>query len=93
MWHDCPTEQDEPITLPWGVQFSDFAMAVGVYLFFFIVLHRPTSGLPVAAAVLLGLRKLKTGKPPGAHWHWLHMQELFHISAACRPHERRYRIW
>lgn len=93
MWRDCPTEQDEPIYLPWGVQFSDFCLAVGVFLFFFILLHQPASGFPVAGAVLVGLKRLKKGQPPGAHWHWLHGQELIRIAGACPPHERTYRIW
>jgi hypothetical protein len=93
MWRECPTEQDEPIYLPLGIQLSDFLIAMGVFLLFFIVLRMPGKGFVVAPLVLFLLKYLKRGKAPGQHWHWLHGQELLPIAGACSPRPQRYSVW
>jgi hypothetical protein len=94
VWRQCPTAQDDPIYLPWGFQLQDGVMALGIFFFFFLVMHRPFSGATVALLVLGALRRMKKGKPPGMHWHWLHDQELFFsIPGARPPKNERLRIW
>ena len=72
MAHRCYHNIDKPILIM-GLEYSDWAAVLAVFLFFIIMPYLSNlSVLTIAVIVACTLRMLKLRKPPGYVWHLLY---------------------
>ena len=93
-WHECPTDPDEPITLWLGFYLVDVIAAFVIFALSAAVIHKPFSGIVIAAALLVGAKRVRRGKPPGYLLHLLHWLEVgYRIPGFHPPRAKDYSVW
>lgn len=87
----CPRMVDAPIRIL-GLEWDDWAV-VSIVIMFFLLAWTPAVAVAVAPPVILGLRALKKGQPPGIIVHRLWTWGLVRLKGFPPPPDHHGSLW
>ena len=87
----CPRTVDAPFRIL-GLEWDDW-VAVSTVLMFFLLVWSPAVAGFVLPALVIGMRTLKRGQPPGIILHRLWLWRLVELKGFPPPPDRNGSLW